>query len=152
MKKYKVYYHYPDNPLPIRKICWISSKGLQNKMEKNFKFVLPAGNEISDIEVYLLDYLNSALELLKNCDGFHKHVAEYKNDPESAFFVTVIADVLVGHGLKVKLEPDVPLQNKKPDIYAFQSPDGLGVFFECKRPKEDTKRICFLNRGRCLMG
>ena len=78
---------------------------------------------------------------MKNCEGFHEHIAEYKNDPKSTFFVTVIADVLVGHGLKVKLEPDVPLQNKKPDIYAFQSPDGLGVFFECKRPKEDTKHL-----------
>ena len=42
MKKYKVYYHYPDNPLPISQdMLDRSSKGLKNKMEKYFKFVLP---------------------------------------------------------------------------------------------------------------
>lgn len=134
-----MYFNEPDSPLPVtQEMCDRSSKGLKNKMDKFFKYVLPNGTEISDTEIFRLDYLNTALEIIKNCEGFQEHIAEYKNDPESTFFVSVIADMLIGHGLIVKLEPTIPMQKKKPDIYAVQNPSGLGVYFECKQPKEST--------------
>lgn len=142
MKEYKLFYTQPDNPLPItQKMCDRISSGLKNKMGGYYEFVLPKGNTMSDVRVYLLDYLNSALEILKKCKGFHEHVTEYKNNPESTFFVTVLADVLVGHGLIVELEPNIPGHVKKPDLYAFQKPNGVGVYFECKQPKEDTQNL-----------
>ena len=142
MKEYKLFYSHPDNPLPItQKMCDRISNGLKKNMGEYYEYVLPMGNMMSDVRVYLLDYLNSALEILRKCKGFHEHVTEYKNNPESTFFVTVLADVLVGHGLIVELEPNIPGQDKKPDLYAFQKPNGVGVYFECKQPKDDTQNL-----------
>lgn len=142
MIEYKVFYSEPEYPLPIsQEMCNRISCDLKNKMGEYYKFVLPNGKLISDVRIYLLDYLNSALDIIKNCKGFYKHIAEYKNDPESSFFVTVLADVLVGYGLKIELEPDILGHDKKPDLFAFQMPDGIGVYFECKQPKDDTKNL-----------
>lgn len=140
MKKYKLFHSEPDHPLPVTQaMCDRSSQGLKKKMGQYYKFVLPNSNTMSDVRIYILDYLNSALEILKNCKGFYKHIAEYKNNPESSFFVTVLADVLVGHGLFVEFEPDITGQNKKPDLYVFRNPNEAGIYFECKQPKDDTK-------------
>ena len=110
-------------------------------MGEYYQFLLPPGNMMSDVQVYRLDYLNSTLEILKDCKGFLKHIAEYKNDWKSTFFVTVVADVLTGHGLIVELEPDIQEQDKKPDLYVRQKPSGMGIYFECKQPKEFTKNL-----------
>lgn len=142
LKEYKIFHSDPSQPLQITQdLCNRISCGLKEKMKNYSRFVLPKGNAISDTQIYLLSYLNSSLDIIKDCKGYQKHISEYHNDPESAFFVTLMADILIGHGLKIELEPDIPGHDKKPDLLAFQDAGGITVFFECKQPKNDTNHL-----------
>ena len=141
LKEYKIFHSEPDNPLLItQEMCDRVSDGLKEKTGKYYRYLLPTGNIMSDVQICRLDYLNSALEILKGCKGYSKHIAEYKNDLESTFFVTVVADVLAGHGVIVEFEPDITGLSKNPDLYAYQEPNGIGVYFECKQPKDEPKK------------
>ncbi len=61
-----------------------------------------------------LYYLNSTLELVKDSVGTEKRVEEFK-------FVTLMAELLLSHGLSVELEPNIVETSKKPDIIAKHS-------------------------------
>lgn len=50
---------------------------------------------MTDVYLYKLNYLDTALSVLRECKGYDKHIAEYQNNLNSTFFVTVVADVLV---------------------------------------------------------
>lgn len=142
LKEYKIFHSDPSKPLKITQdLCNRVSCGLKEKMNIYYRHILPKGDAISDSQIYLLSYLNSSLDIIKDCKGFQKHISEYQNNPESAFFVTLMADILIGHGLKIELEPDIDGHDKKPDLLAFQETDGLTVFFECKQPKNDTNHL-----------
>lgn len=100
---------------------------------RNIKFVLPNDRDyLHQNEFFKLYFLLSALNDLKECAGFADHVNEYSNSFDATFFVTLIADILISHGLEVTLEPDIEGHKKKPDIFAHQK--GNGIFFECKNP------------------
>lgn len=142
MKEYKIYSVHPDSPLPIsQEQCDRVSKGLKDKLSKYYSYVLPMTEMMSEAELYRLDYLNSALDLSQEYKGFDKHIAEYKNNFNSTFFVTVISDLLLSHGLIVELEPESEKHSKKADLLAYQKEDGLRIYFECKQANDDPKHL-----------
>jgi len=66
MKESKLYYNDPENPLKVsQEMCDRVHKGLKNKMEQYYKYVLPPYDAMSDVYLYKLSYLDTALELLK---------------------------------------------------------------------------------------
>jgi len=147
MKEFEVSISQPDLPLPItQEICNRVSSGLKEKFGEYYIYTLPKVKAISDIELFRLDYFNSALELIKHYPGFDEHIKEFKNNFNSTFFVTVLADLLVSHGLKIILEPTSIGTLKKADILAFQSEELLRIHFECKQPDENSKR--YLNEQK----
>ena len=143
MKEYHLFHSEPENPLKVsQEMCNRVSNGLKNKLGKYYSYVLPPHDSMTDVYLYKLNYLDTALSVLRECKGYDKHIAEYQNNLNSTFFVTVVADVLAAHGLTIELEPEIlNTESKKPDLFAYQMPDGLGVYFECKQPKEDTHQF-----------
>lgn len=108
-------------------------RDLRDFLDNKFTKIMPRGRDfLYDSELFKLFYLASAFRNLRNKPGFQSHLEEYNNNPDTTFFVTLIADILVAHGLEITLEPDIEGHPKKPDIYAQKS--GLGIFFECKNP------------------
>lgn len=108
-------------------------KELRDFLGQYFHRLIPSNRDyLYEIEFFKYYYLASALNNLKSSKGFQIHIQEYNNNPDTAFFVTLIADILLAHNLKVTLEPDIPGHPKKPDIYAEQNE--VGIYFECKNP------------------
>lgn len=100
---------------------------------RKIMYILPSNRDyLHENEFFKLYFLLYALTDLKECIGFSDHIDEYANNFEATYFVTLIADILISHGLEVTLEPNITGHPKKPDIYAHQN--GNGVFFECKNP------------------
>ncbi len=89
-----------------------------------------------DDELTLLPLIHtsSALEKLSSGKGFNEHVREYKNDFESTYFVTVLADFLSSQTQDLELEPTIDGHSKCPDIKIEF--DGKPLFIECKNPKK----------------
>lgn len=77
----------------------------------------------------------NALEKLKTKEGFEKHISEYKNNVESTYFVSVLADYLDRKTSNIALEPDIEGHAKAPDIKSVL--DNSVFYIECKNPKKD---------------
>ena len=85
--------------------------------------------------LYLI-HLSKALQNLKECKGFDEHIREYKNDVESTYFVTLLADYLKSKNIELILEPELKGLEKKADILI--SINNQRVLIECKNPKKDV--------------
>jgi hypothetical protein len=111
---------------------------LGNFLGKNGKRVIPEdGQTLSEYEFLKLYYLWLAFKNIKDCKGFERHIKEYSNNPNTTFFITLLADLFLGHQLNVELEPTIPNQAKKPDL--FVSSNGVGIFFEGKQPQDPNQ-------------
>lgn len=77
----------------------------------------------------------SSLEKLESKGGFDRHINEYKNDVESTYFVTVLAEYLDNKTPDIVLEPDIKDHAKAPDIKSIF--DETPFYIECKNPKKD---------------
>lgn len=82
-----------------------------------------------------LIHIASSLEKLESKEGFDRHINEYKNDVESTYFVTVLADYLDNKTANIVLEPDIDGHSKAPDIKSML--DKAPFYIECKNPKKD---------------
>jgi hypothetical protein len=92
--------------------------------------------QISDESTLLyLIHLSRSLERLKDCDGFDKHINEFRNGVDSTYFVTIIADYLFSQCSNLILEPSSDEVKKKADILA--TINGHDIYFECKNPKQN---------------
>ena len=89
----------------------------------------------SHSEAFQLIHTSLSLEKLKERKGFNKHIVEYRNDRDSAYFVTVLADYLDNHSMVLELEPSFDGHLKFPDIKIEF--DGKPISIECKNPKKD---------------
>lgn len=112
-------------------------------ISKHFRFLVKAfGPEYKSLfptevlyepDLLHLMHLSQALEKLKNCEGYSEHINEFKNDIESTYLVTIIAEYLLPKSEKIILEPSSDEISKKADILAFI--DGQEIYFECKNPR-----------------
>ena len=85
--------------------------------------------------LYLL-HVSLALESLKDCPGFNTHVAQYKDDVGSAYFVTTLASFLKKRTQALVLEPDSADIAKKGDILVTWR--GREILIECKSPRKEV--------------
>ncbi len=141
MKKNIEYKIMPKNPnqiLPINQnLCNKTAQSMKLHFGDNLQNILLPRNRkyLFDDEILNFFYVSTSLDLLKNCKGFETHIHEYRNNFATTSFVTLVADILLSHGLKVELEPNIKNHKKKPDIYAIQQNSNLGIYFECKAPQ-----------------
>jgi hypothetical protein len=98
--------------------------------ERLFKVQINSTNE-----ALKLMHTANALEKLETAEGFDKHINEYKNDVESTYFVSVLADYLDRKASYIGLEPDIEGHSKAPDIRIMF--DKTAFYIECKNPKKD---------------
>lgn len=95
------------------------------------------GNAMSEYEWIRLYYLWLAFNNIEKCKGFDLHVKEYSNNIETTFFITLLADILVAHGLNVELEPSIDNQDKKPDLVTVIN--NQQIYFEGKQPQDPSQ-------------
>lgn len=136
--EYKIIPANLDQALPItQNLCNKTSKCMKLLFGENLQnIILPRNrNYLYDYEILNFFYVSTSLDFLKNCKGFKTHMNEYRNNFTTTSFVTLVADILLSHGLQVELEPNIINHNKKPDIYAIQQTSQLGIYFECKAPQ-----------------
>lgn len=86
-------------------------------------------------EALKLIHTANSLERLKKKEGFDKHISEYKNDIESTYFVSVLAEYLDSKTSSIALEPSIEGHAKAPDIRTIL--DKTVIYIECKNPKKD---------------
>lgn len=107
---------------------------LVDVFKKDYTKYFPA--KISTItEALYLTHLGTAMQALKEVDGFEKHVQEYRNDIDSSYFVTVLADYFLPLVDLLELEPSFDLHSKYPDIKIQFN--GESIYLECKNPKKN---------------
>ncbi len=97
---------------------------------KKADLVVP--NKINDLPT-LCSVVDTArrLNLLRNCEGFDKHVKVYaRNQVRPHMFVTTIASFLVDKVEKVVLEPSIKNKGKVSDILLLRQSEQL--YLECK--------------------
>lgn len=124
--------------MPINQnLCNKTAQGMKLYFGENLhNIILPKNRTyLFDDEILNFFYVSTSLDLLKECEGFETHINEYKNNFATTSFVTLVADILLSHGLQVELEPNIKNHIKKPDIYAIQKNSNLGIYFECKAPQ-----------------
>jgi hypothetical protein len=94
--------------------------------------------EIGEHDFLFLAHLSFALESLKTCRGFDSHLAEFRNDVDSTYLVTVLAAYLLPRVRDLELEPEPAPSGKRADI-RVELDNGLHeVFFECKNPRREV--------------
>lgn len=83
--------------------------------------------------LYWVVSLSQRLQKLEQCEGFDKHIKTYMGrQPQSSYFVTVIASYLLDRVDNIALEPAVTGRTTKSDILVnFR---GEQVYLECKQP------------------
>lgn len=88
-----------------------------------------------DMHAFLqLRHMDIALAELADCDGFEQHLAEFHNDVESTYLVTIVAHRLLSRVSELQLEPVIAGTGKRGDI-RIVSADGEEVWIECKLPR-----------------
>ncbi len=109
---------------------------LKKILGKRFDAIIP--KRIDGVPaLYWVVRLSQRLQKLEQCEGFDKHIKTYMGrQPQSSYFVTVIASYLLDRVDNIVLEPAVTGRTTKSDILVnFR---GEQVYLECKC-RDDSK-------------
>jgi hypothetical protein len=107
---------------------------LVSLFKKDYEGLFPVDVDIGSF--LFLRHLSAALRDLSACNGFAEHVAEYRNDVDSTYLVTVIAHHVQRQVAALELEPPIPTSGKRGDI-RLTAASGEVMFVECKSPKKE---------------
>lgn len=98
--------------------------------------------------LYWVVNLSKKLQMLKNCEGFDKHIETYKgNQIKSSYFVTIVASYLVDKVDSIILEPTIAGKSTKSDILV--NLQGNNIYIECKII--DTSRFNYLKEHNHML-
>jgi hypothetical protein len=88
-----------------------------------------------------LIFLSKNLEKLKKCEGFDKHLTNFKEDRSHSIFMTILSGFLVSNVDKLILESPIKNKTNQSDIYINLNDEQ--VYIECK--SINTKQFEYLD-------